>query len=329
MELVTEPDVKNAEEAVAFAKELQLILRYLGISEADMEKGQMRVEANISLDMGTKVEVKNINSFRAVYGAIEYEIKRQNGVLDEGGKIHQETRGWDDQNNRTVSQRSKESAHDYRYFPEPDLPPLELTPQGGFDVEDLKRHLPELPEEKRQRLVEEFGFGRDQVDILVGDRAAADYFEAAASELKGDDPKASYQLLLNYFTSDLKGLMNEKKTEIKDLKITPEHLANLVVLVSEGKLSSRLAKDILLKMFEIGDEPGTIMKASGVALMSDEGDLLKVIEEIIAKNPKPVEDYKKGKTNALQFLFGQAMAKTKGQAKPDVLRRILTEKLDA
>lgn len=324
MELVTEPDVKSAEEAVAFGKELQMILRYLGVSDADMERGQMRVEANISLDMGTKVEVKNINSFRAVFGAIEYEIKRQNAALDVGEKIIQETRGWDDVNEKTVSQRSKESAHDYRYFPEPDLPPLDLR---TFDLEHLKSSLPELPDAKRRRFGEEFGLNKEQTDRLIEDRHIASYFEDAVSELKTRNPAADFSVLHNYFTTDLWALLNETSLPFAELKITPAHLAHLVALIADGKLSSRLAKDLLRKMFETGTDPEELMGDSGLRLMEDVGELEKIVNEIISKNPKPVADYRSGNKNSVQFLIGRAMAMTKGQASPGALKELFEKAL--
>lgn len=329
MELVTEPDVKSAEEAVRFASDLQLILRYLGVSDADMEKGQMRVEANISLSaddggMGTKVEVKNINSFKAVHDAIEYELKRQEKVLAAGGKIVQETRGWDSSKGITVSQRSKESAHDYRYFPEPDLPPLNLK---ELDLEKIKQEIPELPEAKSRRFVQEFGFSQEKAGTLAADKAGAEYFEEAVSELKALSPKADVQILLNYFLTDLLGLMRNKGVDFPDLSIEPEHFAHLVMLIRDGKLSSRLAKDILGQMFETGEDPETLMKESGLKLVNDESELKAVVKEIIEKNPKPVADFKAGKETALQFLIGQAMAKTKGQASPDVLKKLFKEAL--
>lgn len=326
MELVTEPDVKSAEEAVAFARELQLIMRYLGVSDADMEKGQMRVEANISLDMGTKVEVKNINSFRAVFGAIEYEIKRQNKALDAGEKIIQETRGWDDVREITESQRSKESAHDYRYFPEPDLPPLDLR---NFDLEHLKSNLPELPELKRRRFGEEFGLNKEQTDRLIEDRRVATYFEDAVSELKTRMPAAEHSVLYNYFTTDLWALLNDKGVSFDDLKIQPVHLAQLVVMIGEGKLTSRLAKDLLKKMFETGTDPEELMGDSGLRMMSDAAELETIVAEIISANPKPAADYKSGNKNSVQFLIGKAMARTKGQASPGVLKELFEKVLSA
>ncbi|HXF44273.1 MAG TPA: Asp-tRNA(Asn)/Glu-tRNA(Gln) amidotransferase subunit GatB [Candidatus Paceibacterota bacterium] len=329
MELVTEPDIKNAEEAVAFARELRLILRYLGVSDADMEKGHMRIEANVSLgkggELGTKVEVKNINSFKAVHDAIAYEISRQEKALTDGKKIRQETRGWNETEGVTESQRSKEEAHDYRYFPEPDLPPLDLR---EFNIKELKAEIPELPEAKRQRFIGEYGLNKEQVETLVEDKRAADFFEEAISELKAKLPITNYQTLLNYFTSDLKGLMNEHGTSIDDLRIKPEHLAHLVAMVGGEKLSSRLAKDLLGKMFETGEDPESLIESEKITFISAEAELREVAKAIIDENPRPVEDYRKGKTAALQALVGRAMAKTKGQADPEVLAKVLKEILE-
>ena len=329
MELVTEPDIKNAGEAVNFAKELRFIMRYLGISDADMEKGQMRIEANISLSagdggMGTKVEVKNINSFRAVYEAIEYELERQEKLLNEGKKVIHETRGWNEAKKQTVGQRTKEEAHDYRYFPEPDLPPLSFD---EVDIDKVRANIPELPEEKRHRFVKEFGFNLGDVEALIEDKSVADFFEEAASELKSLIPNTDYKILYNYFTSDLKGLINEKGIVIGDVKIIPEHFAHLAAMVERGELSSRLAKDILLKMFETGDDPEALKKEEKLEFISNEEELKLLAEEIIGKNPKAVEDYKKGKAEAIQFLVGQVMAKTRGQANPEVLRGLFKKLL--
>lgn len=326
MELVTEPDIKSGEQAVKFSKELQLILRYLGISDADMEKGQLRVEANLSISsgkkLGTKVEIKNLNSFKAVGDAIDYEIKRQEEVLEDGGKIIQETRGWDENKRQTFSQRQKEESHDYRYFPEPDLPPLDLT---KFNLELFKEELPELPEEKRKRFVKEFGLAEKQVEVLVQDRHLANYFEEGASELKTQLPITNYQLLLNYLTSDLLGLMNQEGVVIKELKITPEHLAHLVALIEKKEISSRMAKDLLLQMFETGEDPHEIIKEQGIAAVHDENIIRKAIQEVIKENPGAISDYKKGKINVVQFMVGKAMAKLKGQGNPDIINKILKQ----
>ncbi|PIV13444.1 Asp-tRNA(Asn)/Glu-tRNA(Gln) amidotransferase subunit GatB [Candidatus Jorgensenbacteria bacterium CG_4_8_14_3_um_filter_38_10] len=355
MELVTEPDIKNSEEAVEFAKEFQQICRYLKISDADMEKGEMRVEVNISLReiadqrrldtqinadnirenqrnhlresafWGTKVEIKNLNSFKVVEESIDYEIKRQSEILEKGEMVKQETRGWDDNKKKTVSQRSKEEAQDYRYFPEPDLPPLNIP--AIFNLKKMKQELPELPEAKRRRFNKNYGFDKKSVEILVEDKMLADYFEEATSELKAFNPQTNYQLLLNYFTSDLRGLMKEKNISLESLKIKPEHFAHLVYLAEKGNLSSRLIKDLLAKMAETGEDPETLIKEQKIGLINDDDQLLAVIKRIIQENKKAVEDYKKGKENALQFLIGQAMEKTRGQGKPDKLKTLFKKEL--
>ena len=333
MELVTEPDIKSGEEAVKFAKELQLILRYLEISDADMEKGQMRVEVNISIsdkrqgtsdkELGTKVEIKNLNSFRAVEESIDYEIKRQPEILDKGEEIKQETRGWDDIKKRTVSQRLKEESHDYRYFPEPDLPPLDLT---KFNLKELKVSIPELPAQKRARFIKEYGLLANQTEILIEDRGLAQYFEESASELRTKLPIPDYQLLFNYFSSDTRGLMNEQKITVRELNITPENFADLIVLLSKGEISSRSAKDILKEMFLTGLDPRQIIRDKGLTKLSDNTIIEQIVGETIKENPKAVEDYKKGKENALQFLIGQAMAKSKGRGNPEIFRKLFKDK---
>ncbi|MBI2514897.1 Asp-tRNA(Asn)/Glu-tRNA(Gln) amidotransferase subunit GatB [Candidatus Wolfebacteria bacterium] len=336
MELVTEPDIKSGDETVRFAKELQLILRYLKISDADMEKGQMRVEVNISLgqiidgklQMGTKVEIKNLNSFKAVGDAIDYEIKRQAEVLEAGKEVVQETRGWNEGQGKTFSQRFKEESHDYRYFPEPDIPPMELSRElSRFNLDNLKIEIPELPAQKRKRFAEEYGLNEEQTEILVSDRRLAEFFEESVSELKSQLPITNYQLLINYLTSDLTGLMNQEGISISELKITPEHLAHLVAMIEKKELTSRMAKDVLAEMIATGLDPHEIIKEKGIAQVSDEDSIKKVIEEVIAENPVAIKDYKKGKQNALQFLIGKTMAKLKGQGNPEVIAKILNNKL--
>jgi len=335
MELVTEPDIKSGKQAVDFSQELQLILRYLDVSDADMEKGQMRVEVNISISdkrqetsdkkLGTKVEIKNLNSFRSVGEAIDYEIKRQTEVLEKGELVKQETRGWDDVNKKTVSQRSKEEAHDYRYFPEPDLPPMDLTPPaGGFDLESLKIEIPELPAQKRERFKKEYSLEPQQTEVLIDNRYLAEYFEESVSELAEEvgDKNRNIQLLFNYLSSDIKGLMNEQKISIKELNITPENFADLIVLIAKGEISSRSAKDIIKEMFLTGLDPRQIIEQKGLKQVSDEDSLKQIVEQIIKENPKAIDDYKKGKENALQFLIGQAMAKLKGRGNPENLKSI-------
>lgn len=331
MELVTEPEVKSAEEAVAFARELQLILRYLGVSDADMERGQMRVEVNISLGkwvkgvwkQGTKVEIKNLNSFGAVSGCIEYEIKRQAEVM-KTGKVHQETRGWDDGKKVTVSQRSKEEAHDYRYFPEPDMPPFETA---ALNLEELKMSLPELPAAKRDRFKREYKIEGAKLESIIVDEKLAGFFEEAVSELKTFKSDANPQTLFNYLTSDLVGILKEHGANFADLKIKPEDMAHLAFLVDSGKILSRGAKDILRKMFETGEDPEDILNKEGLHVVSDEGELEKTVKEIITENPAAVADYKKGKTATVQFMIGKAMSRLRGKGNPETLRSIFIREL--
>jgi aspartyl-tRNA(Asn)/glutamyl-tRNA(Gln) amidotransferase subunit B len=340
MELVTEPDIRSSEQVGEFARELQLLLRYLGVSDADMEKGQMRVEVNLSLGtivdgelkFGTKVEVKNINSFKAAEAAARYEIERQKKALETGSeKIVQETRGWDDVKKITVSQRKKESSHDYRYFPEPDLPPLDMS---QFDFKRIKSEIPELPQPKRLRLHKEYALSPEQIELLVIDRPIAEYFEAVASELKeegGAQPEKKLQLAINYLTSDLKSLMAaENILDPMQTKVTAENFADLIVLVAEEKVSSRGAKDILKTMFEKGGDPREIMTIGGHAQVSDKGAFTEMAQALIVANPGPTADYKGGKEAALMFFVGQGMKKAKelGQgANPNVLKEVFKELL--
>lgn len=331
MELVTRPVIKNADEAVAFAKELQLLLKYLGASDADMEHGLMRVEVNISIskgdELGTKVELKNLNSFKTVHDAVAYEIKRQEELLEEGKKVKQETRGWDDAKKQTFSQRSKEAAHDYRYFPEPDLPPLNV--QELFDLDKMRAELPELPAAKRTRFVSEYGLESAQADLLVADKKLADYFEKAASELgtEVDLKEHSINLLFNYLSSDLVGLLNTRGWELADLKFTPEYFADLIALAAKGEISSRVAKDVLIKMADTGLDAHQIVKAENLGQISNQNELMEVVSAIIKENPSAAEDYKKGKEQALQFLTGKAMARLKGRGNPKVLQDLFGAEL--
>jgi aspartyl-tRNA(Asn)/glutamyl-tRNA(Gln) amidotransferase subunit B len=338
-ELVTEPDINLATEARRFAEELRSILRYLGIANADMEKGELRCEVNISLakegsdELGTKVEIKNLNSFRAVEQSIEYEIKRQTEILEEGGKIIQETRGWDEPKGITVSQRSKEEAHDYRYFPEPDL--LPLKPSELFDLDDLKRAVPELPNEKRLRFMKELGLRFNEADSLVWGPLSASYFEDVVSELdnfqttSGERREKRIKLFYNYFTSDLRGLMTESGAKFEDIKVNPHNFAHLIDFVDKNMISSAAAKAVLAEIFLSGADPEIVIKEKNLFQVSDLKDLADIIAKIIADNPKVAEDYKKGKETVLQFLVGQVMKETEGRANPGVvaqqLKSILTK----
>ena len=490
MELVTEPDISSSQEARAFAEELQLILKYLEISDADMEKGQMRVEVNVSIrpngqriktndkqiiladesyklmsllfeihnklgpiykeknyqdaieeilkrenifyerekliklnfenlevsnffsdfvidnkillevktskfiiqedirqvlryiksanlplgiianfrrkkleykrlinplfdfnsllfvensgePLGTKVEIKNLNSFRSVERAIDYEIKRQAKVLESGKKIVQETRGWDENKEMTVSQREKEEAHDYRYLPEPDLPVVSLRriedsrgKKMVFDLDRLKIEIPELPKEKRERLIKEFSLSAAEANLLALDQIISEYFEKAVSEFFADYPNLndkqkcqSIQLIFNYLTSDLKGFLNTKAIGFNDLQITAENFADLIALIFENKISSRTAKDLIPLMQETGLDPKKITEEKGFGQLSDEKSILSAIKQVINACQSAVKDYQTGKTNALQFLIGQTMARLKGRGNPAIIEELLKKEL--
>jgi len=331
MELVTEPDITSAKEARNFAEELQLILRYLDVSNADMEKGQMRVEANISLTkderkLGTKVEIKNLNSFRAVEKSIDYEIKRQTKILNSGKKVIQETRGWDDIRGVTVSQREKEYAHDYRYFPEPDLPPLHFKKE---EIEKIRAEIPELPQQKRERFKREYELEEKSIEVFVQNKDLGEYFEKVISELPPKIPKNQFPRLIklasNYLITDLQGLLKGTSVAEKEFLITPENFAQFITLIYEGKISSKMAKMILEEMFKTGADPSHIIEEKGLVLIIDKAEIEKIIQEVVSENQKAVSDFKKGKETALQFLIGQVMAKTKGKANPEIAKNILTK----
>jgi aspartyl-tRNA(Asn)/glutamyl-tRNA(Gln) amidotransferase subunit B len=328
MELVTEPDIESAEQTAKFGQELHLLFRYLGVSEADMEKGEMRIEANVSLSsqkgkLGTKVELKNINSFKAVKKALSYEIERQAKKLAAGQSIVQQTRGWDDEKGITVVQRTKETAEDYRYFPEPDLPLLNIKKEY---IEELRKKLPELPWQRRQRLSEQYQF-LDNIEVLVQNKELGDYFEKTISHFSSDlhcrDLKKLIKLSFNYLTSDLKGLLLEKK----EISIEPKEFAQLMTMVYESKISSRVAKDVLKEMFETNRGAMEIIEQKDLAQTSDEAEIEKIVGLVIKQNPQPVSDYQQGKETALQFLIGQVMRKSRGKTDPKIVEKLLKQVL--
>lgn len=333
MELVTEPDFHSAESVVAFAQEFQLILRYLGVSDGDMEKGHLRLEANISIapegqnKLGTKVEVKNLNSFQAVFRAVQYEIERHTALWEEGREkeIIQETRGWNEVKQETFSQRSKEDAHDYRYFPDPDLPPIELS---DVDIEKIKASIVELPAQRRERLSQEYNLSEKQGELLIRDIFLCSFFEEAVSELKAIHSEGNREMVYNYITSDLQGIQKDSRILINESKIKPVHVAQIVALIGENKISSRVAKDVLKEAFDSGSSPQDIVEQKGLTQVSDESALQKIIAEVILGNVSVVEEYKKGKVSVVQFLVGQVMAKTKGAANPGVVRTMLEKELN-
>ncbi|MEA3452991.1 MAG: Asp-tRNA(Asn)/Glu-tRNA(Gln) amidotransferase subunit GatB [Patescibacteria group bacterium] len=340
MELVTDPDLSSGEEAQKFAQQLQLIFRYLGVSDADMEKGQMRIEANISIStskkLGTKVEVKNLNSFKIVKKAIEYEIKRQAEVLDKGEKIAQETRGWDEKKQITLSQRTKEESHDYRYFPEPDLPALSFKEKY---IQDIRSEIPELPENRRIRLKDEYELKESDVEIFVSNKDLGEYLEQVVSEFhewfKSKDDrnigekeyKELAQIASNYILSELLGLLGGMSVENKRFFITPENFAEFVFLFYKKSITSKISKIVLKEMFKNGSDPSSIIDKMGLVTIDDKDKLGKIIEEVMSENLKAVKDFKDGEKGAFQFLLGQAMSKTKGKASPEILKQLFTKAL--
>jgi len=334
MELVTEPVIHSALDAAAFAKELQLTFQYLGVGEANMEKGEMRVEANISIsrtqEFGTKVEVKNLNSFRAVEKAITYEVLRHTKLLEEGGVVSQETRGWDEKKEVTFSQRSKEDSHDYRYFPDPDLPKLLISEVPDFAREIIKSSIPELPWEKRKRYIENLGVKVEDAEFFIRQSNWGLYFEDVLNYLQD---KSLAQIASNYITSDLAGLVKSDATvSIEKInlasKILPGRFAALTTMVASGSISSRGAKDILKMMYE-GEEgsPISIAEKSGFLQKSDASSLQIIVDTVISENPNVVLEFKSGKMSAVQFLVGQGMKLSKGSANPSVLKDLFEKTL--
>jgi len=336
MELVTEPDIRNAEEAKIFCEELQLILRYLDISDGDMDKGQMRCEVNISLRekgteaFGTKVEIKNLNSFRVVEQAITYEIARQSEVLSQGGEIIQETRGWDDSKMITFSQRKKENANDYRYFVEPDIPPFE-TAEIIADAASIKA---ELPIAKRQRFTTQYNLPFQQIEVLVKNKALADYFEQVISELeawmKVDSKPLSesehskiIKLSANYILTELIKHYAERNFTFKDSPVSAENYAEFIKIVFSGEVSSTGAQTLLLQMVETGSDPSEIVELNSLRQVNDTDALQKIVDQVVQEQEKVVLDYKNGNENVIQFLVGQVMRYSKGSANPQIAKQLL------
>lgn len=322
MELVTEPVIHSAEQASAFARELQLLLRTLGASHANLEKGEMRIEANISVSkddtLGTKVEVKNLNSFRSVEKAIEFEVKRHIKALESGEELIQETRGWDEAKQQTFHQRIKEGSADYRYFPEPDLPKMKISEMKEFSADEVKKNMPELPWERRARY-KELGLGSDQIEWLIGNLIRADFFDAVCEKLSSDGKVRA----ANYLTSDVAGYYNEHSDEIEFEKLTSESFVAVIEMLLGDEISSRGAKDILIVLLKEGGDARKVAEDKGLFQMSDASQLTDIAKEIISENPAVVEEYKSGKEASLQFLVGQGMKKTKGAANPGALKDAL------
>jgi aspartyl-tRNA(Asn)/glutamyl-tRNA(Gln) amidotransferase subunit B len=330
IEIVTEPDIRAPEEARQYLSELRTVLRYLDVSTGDMEKGAMRCEANISLRpagtrwFGTKVEVKNLNSFRSVKLALEYEIQRQTRILETGGQVQQVTMGWDERHGRTVEQRVKEESDDYRYFPEPDLPPLCISQEW---VAELAGMLPELPDAKRDRFIADYELSPSDAEVLAADRSVADYFEAtvAAGQEGGVVPK----VISNWIIGDVFRFLKAEGIEIDSVGVSPPQLAELVALVGDGIITVNSGKTVLTEMFSTGRPAAEIVKERGLTQVSDRRVLAQIVEEVVAANPEQVARYRGGKETMLSWFVGQVMRATRGKANPQVVKVLLEERLRA
>ena len=325
IEIVSEPDMRSAAEARAYMEQLKAILEYTDVCDCKMQEGSLRCDANISVmpegatEFGTRAEIKNLNSFRALERAIEYEVERQIEIVEDGGHVVQETRTWDDANGVTLSMRSKEEAHDYRYFPEPDLVPVNLD-QAWID--EIKATLPELPSARKERLLAE-DVPEDNADIIVASKKVADYFDAGTKATK------NLKALSNWLIGDVAGFLNAEGIEIDnpEFRITPDHLGELVNLIDKGVLSSKLAKQVFAEMLKVNEAPEALVKKLGLEQVSDAGELGKLVDEVIAANPQSIADFKAGKKKALGFLVEQIMKATHGKANPGMVNKMLMEKL--
>ncbi len=334
MEIVGEPDIRSAAEARQYLVDLHSVIQYIGVSIANMEEGNFRCDANISIrpigdtELGSKVEVKNMNSFRSVFRALEFEAKRQVETLEAGGRIAQETRGWVDDSEITVSQRTKEYASDYRYFPEPDLPPLVIQPEW---VDSIRESLPELPRQRMARFVSEFGLSEYDAELLTTTKASADYFERAveSGNAEGQDERDLAKSVSNWLLGEMARLLNQTELTIDDVKIAPDQIVELQNLVKAGTLNSNMAKDVFERMFESGGSPAAIAEAEGLVQISDTDAVNAAVAEAIAANPQPVQDYLDGKETAIRFLVGQVMKATRGKANPQIATEMLNDKLEA
>jgi len=325
MEIVSEPDITTADEAYAYLTALKQVIQYGNIGDCDMEKGQLRCDVNISLkpcgrkEFGTKIELKNLNSFRAVHRAIDYEIIRQAEILDEGGSMNQETRGWNDDKGITYLMRTKESAHDYRYFPEPDLLPVIFADE---DISELRKNVPELPEAKKARFVEAHALTHFDAQVLTSEKTIADFFDAGVVLTK--TPK----LLANWIISELLRELSDANIGIADSKITPKSLAEMIELINKKIISGKIAKTVFSEMFKTGKAPADIVKEKGLVQVTDESVIEEFVDKAIAENPSQVEEYKGGKKAVLQYFVGQVMKLSRGKANPQAVIKLIKEKLD-
>ena len=324
LEIVSEPDLRTGAEAAEYAQELRRLVRYLGISDGNMQEGSLRCDVNISVrkkgakKFGTKVEIKNMNSFSAIQKAIEYEIDRQIAALENGELILQETRLWEEATQRTISMRKKEGSSDYRYFPEPDLPPLEVSPE---QLKAWAEELPELPARKRRRYEEEFGLSAYDARVLTDDRTVAEYFETAV--IAG----ANAKLVANWISQDIAAYLNNNKLTITEIALQASDLAELVKLIETGTISGKIAKEILPELLTQGGSPKALVEKKGLIQISDTSAIEKLIEEIIAAHPSELEKFRAGKTNLKGFFVGQVMKKSGGKADPKLTSQILDQKL--
>lgn len=324
LEIVSEPDIRSAKEAVAYMEKLRAILQYCGVSDCKMEEGSLRCDANVSVrpvgqkELGTKTEIKNINSFRGVERAIEYEAMRQAQLLEDGGTVVQETRTWDEKEGVTKSMRKKEEANDYRYFPEPDLVPFTVSDEY---IEEIRKTLPELPDARKARYMESYGLAAYDADYLTNDKDRADYFEAMVAA--GAEPKEA----ANWLMGDFAKLLSRDNLEMKAAPVQAEAMADLLKLIAKGTISGKIAKQVFAEMWISGKDPETIVKEKGLIQISDTGALEELAAKVIAANPQSVADFKAGKKKAVGFLMGQIMKETKGKANPQVVNGILTKML--
>ena len=322
IEIVSEPDIRSADEAVAYMQTLKSILEYLDVCDCKMQEGSLRCDVNLSVrprgqkEFGTRTETKNLNSFKAIHNSIEFEIKRQIEEVENGGKIYQETRRWDDAKGIGYAMRTKEDAHDYRYFPEPDLAPIVLSEEY---IQNLKDNLPEMPHVKKERYMRDFDLPEYDADILTSSKKSAKFFEEA-NEIC-NNPKA----VSNWIMGDFTRMLNEKEIEIDESKVTAQNLAELITLIDKGTISSKIAKQVFEDMFETGENAKDIVEKKGLVQMSDEGAIKEIVQKVVDANPQSIADYKAGKDRAIGFLVGQIMKETKGKANPQIVNKLLLE----
>lgn len=324
IEIVSEPDIRTPEEAKAYLEKLKAILQYIDVSDCKMEEGSLRCDANISLrprgtePFGTKAEIKNLNSFRSVQRGLEYEAARQEQVLEEGGRVIQETRSWDEAKGITLSMRSKEQAHDYRYFPEPDLVPIIVDPAK---VEEIRQSLPELPDARQKRLMNDYGLSSYDASVIIASKAMADYFDETVA------CQADAKSVANWLMGEVSKHLNTAGLDIEACPVTPAKLAGMIALIDKGTISGKIAKTVFEDMWSSGKDADTVVKEKGLVQISDASAIVAIVDSVIAANPQSVADFKAGKEKAIGFLVGQIMKQTKGRANPEMVNKLLRERL--